>query len=290
MIYLMLSILSSTVIFVVFRLYKKYGVNTLQAIIVNYFIACIVGFFGYIESVDDLARIPSESWFLGTVFLGAMFITVFNLAAITTQRSGLSVVSVATKMSVAIPVFFGIFIYNESLGFLKVTGIILALAAVYLSSIKTKKGISIKKENLIFPLLVFVGSGIIDTTINYLENFYVSETDVGLFSSSIFGIAGIIGTTILIGQAVLGKLKITWKNIAGGIALGIPNYFSIYFLVMALRSPGFENSVIFTLNHVGIVLASTILGIVLFKEVLLKKNWIGIALAVISIILVASSQ
>lgn len=290
MIYLLLSILSSTVIFVVFRLYKKYGVNTLQAIIVNYFIACIVGFFGYIESVDDLIRIPSESWFLGTVFLGAMFITVFNLAAITTQRSGLSVVSVATKMSVAIPVFFGIFIYNESLGFLKVTGIILALAAVYLSSIKTKKGISIKKENLIFPLLVFVGSGIIDTTINYLENFYVSETDVGLFSSSIFGIAGIIGTTILIGQAVLGKLKITWKNIAGGIALGIPNYFSIYFLVMALRSPGFENSVIFTLNHVGIVLASTILGIVLFKEVLLKKNWIGIALAVISIILVASSQ
>ena len=110
MIYLLLSILSSTVIFVVFRLYKKYGVNTLQAIIVNYFIACIVGFFGYIESVDDLARIPSESWFLGTVFLGAMFITVFNLAAITTQRSGLSVVSVATKMSVAIPVFFGIFI------------------------------------------------------------------------------------------------------------------------------------------------------------------------------------
>ena len=290
MIYLLLSILSSTVIFVVFRLYKKYNVNTLQAIIVNYFIACIVGFFGYIEGIDDLVRIPSESWFLGTVFLGALFITVFNLAAITTQRSGLSVVSVATKMSVAIPVFFGIFIYNESLGFLKVTGIILALAAVYLSSIKTRKGISIKKENLIFPLLVFIGSGIIDTTINYLENFYVSETDVGLFSSSIFGIAGIIGTAILIGQAFLGKLRITGKNILGGIALGIPNYFSIYFLVMALRSPGFENSVIFTLNHVGIVLASTILGIVLFKEVLLRKNWIGIVLAIISIILVASSQ
>ena len=262
----------------------------MQAIIVNYFIACIVGFFGYIDGVGDLVRIPTESWFLGTVFLGAMFITVFNLAAITTQRSGLSVVSVATKMSVAIPVFFGIFIYNESLGFLKVSGIILALAAVYLSSIKTEKGIKIKKRNIIFPLLVFFGSGIIDTTINYLENFYVSETDVGLFSSSIFGIAGIIGTAILIGQAVLGKLKITWKNIAGGIALGIPNYFSIYFLVMALRSPGIENSVIFTLNHVGIVLASTILGIVLFKEVLLKKNWIGIALAIISIILVASSQ
>lgn len=290
MIYLLLSILSSTVIFVVFRLYKKYGVNTLQAIIVNYFIACTVGFFGYIESVDDIIRIPTESWFLGTVSLGVLFISVFYLAAVTTQRSGLSVVSVASKMSVAIPVFFGIFIYNESLGFLKVSGILLALAAVYLSSIKTEKGIKIKKKNLIFPLLVFLGSGIIDTTLNYLENFYVSESDVGLFSSSIFGTAGILGTFILIGQAVLGKLKISWKNIAGGIALGIPNYFSIYFLVMALRYPAIDNSVIFTLNHVGIVLASTILGIVLFKEVLFKKNWIGIALAVISIILVASSQ
>lgn len=262
----------------------------MQAIIVNYFIACTIGFFGYIESSKELLRIPSEKWFPGALMLGALFITVFNLAAITTQRSGLSVVSVATKMSLAIPVFCGIFIYNESLGFLKVTGIILALVAVYLSSIKSNEGLKIRKENLIFPLLVFFGSGIIDTSLNYLENFYVSKSDVGLFSSSIFAVAGLIGSCVLVGQAIAGKLKITWKNLTGGLVLGIPNYFSIYFLVMALRSEGFENSVIFTLNHVGIVLASTLMGIVLFKEVLLKKNWLGLGLAVISIILVASSQ
>jgi drug/metabolite transporter (DMT)-like permease len=275
---------------VVFKYFKKYGVNTMQAIIINYFIACAIGFFGYMESSKDFLRIPSEKWFPGALMLGALFITVFNLAAITTQRSGLSVVSVATKMSLAIPVFCGIFIYNESLGFLKVTGIILALVAVYLSSIKSKEGLKIRKENLIFPLLVFFGSGIIDTSLNYLENFYVSKSDVGLFSSSIFAVAGLIGSCILVGQAIAGKLKITWKNLTGGLVLGIPNYFSIYFLVMALRSEGFENSVIFTLNHVGIVLASTLMGIVLFKEVLLKKNWLGLGLAVISIILVASSQ
>lgn len=289
MIYLLLSILSSTIIFVVFRLYKTYEVNTLQAIIVNYFIACTVGFVGYIESREELLRIPTESWFPGTLFLGAMFITVFNLAAITTQKSGMAVVSVATKMSVAIPVFFGIFLYNESTGFLKLLGIALALIAVYLSSIKSKEGLKIKKRNLIFPMLVFLGSGIIDTSINFLENFYVSETDVGLFSTTIFAVAGIIGFSILVFQRFMGKLKVSWKNIAGGIALGIPNYFSIYFLVLALRSPGFENSVIFTLNHVGIVLASTLVGIIFFKEVLLRKNWIGLVLAIISILLVANS-
>lgn len=75
----------------------------------------------------------------------------------------------------------------------------------------------------------------------------------------------------------------------GGIVLGIPNYFSIYFLVMALRNPDFESSTLFTLNNVAIVTLSTLLGIALFRERLIKHNWIGLALAVISIILVARS-
>lgn len=288
MIYLLLSVLSSSVIFVIFKLYNKYGVNTLQAIIVNYFIACSVGLL-IDDQPLDLLRIPTEKWFPGTLILGFLFIAVFYLAAITTQRSGLSVVSVATKMSVAIPVFFGIILYRESAGILKLTGIILALIAVYLTSIKQKDGIAIKKRNLIFPLLVFFGSGIIDTTLKFLETSYVAEVDVALFSATIFATAGIIGICILLFQAVKGTLKITLSNILGGIALGIPNFFSIYFLVLALRTEGYDSSTIFPINNVAIVMVSTFLGILLFREKLLPKNWVGIILAVISIILIANA-
>lgn len=288
MIYLLLSVLASSLIFVIFKLFQRFEVNIIQAIVINYFIACLVGFFGFIKETD-ISLIATKLWFPGTLILGALFIIVFNLAAITTQRSGLSVVAVATKMSVAIPVIFGIVLYNESTGILKITGIILALIAVYLSSIKTREGIAIKTKNLIFPLLVFLGSGIIDTMIKYLETTYVAKDDVALFSTTIFAIAGIIGISILIVQGALGKLRITGKNILGGIILGIPNYFSIYFLVLALRSEGFESSTVFTINNVAIVLVSTLLGIVLFKEHLLRKNWIGIILAIISILLVANS-
>lgn len=288
MIYLILSVLSSSVIFVIFKLFQKYEINSLQAIIVNYFMACTVGFFGFLGDAD-ISAVPSKPWFAGTIFLGILFITVFNLAAITTQHSGLSVVSVATKMSVAIPVIFGITYFNESTGWVKVTGIILALAAVYLSSIKSRDGIAIKKENLIFPILVFVGSGVIDTSIKFLEATYVEEADVALFSSTIFSIAGVVGTCVLIFQAFRGSLRITGKNILGGLVLGIPNYFSIYFLVLALRSEGFDSSTIFTINNVAIVLLSTLLGIILFREKLIPKNWIGIGLAILSIILVANS-
>lgn len=288
MIYLLLSILSSSIIFVVFKLFKRFEVNTLQAIIVNYFIACLVGFFGFIEN-EDLTEIPTKPWFFGTIILGILFIIVFNLAAATTQRSGLSVVSVATKMSVAIPVLFGILYFDEGTGFLKILGIVLALIAVYLSSIKANTGIAIKKKNLIYPILVFLGSGIIDTLIKFIESGYVNKTDVALFSSTIFSVAGLIGILILIYQKIRGTLKITGRNIIGGIVLGVPNFFSIYFLVLALRNNGFDSSTIFTINNVAIVLFSTLLGILLFKEKLTIKNWIGIGLAIISILLVANS-
>ena len=276
-------------IFVIFKLYNRFKINTLQAIIFNYFFAFSAGIL-IDEQPLQLGKIPSEPWFLGTVILGFLFIAVFYLAAITTQRSGLSVVSVATKMSVAIPVFFGIFLYNESTGFLKITGIICALIAVYLTSLKKKEGIKIRKRNLIFPLLVFFGSGIIDSTLKYLETTYVAEADVALFSSTIFGIAGCIGIFILVIQGIKGGLKLHFRNLLGGIALGIPNFGSIYFLVLALRSGGMESSTVFPVNNVAIVMISTFLGILLFRERMLPKNWIGIGLAVVSIILIATAE
>lgn len=289
MIFLLLSVLSSSVIFVVFKLFDRFSVNTLQAIIFNYFIAFTAGMLIDDQPLDIL-RLPTEPWFPGTIILGFMFIAVFYLAALTTQRSGLSVVSVATKMSVAIPVLAGIILYQESTGFIKISGIILALTAVYLTSIKKKEGITIRKRNLIYPLLVFFGSGIIDTTIKFLETTYVDEVDVALFTSTIFAIAGMIGTSILLFQLIKGSLRLSVKNLIGGIALGVPNFGSIYFLVLALRSNGMESSTVFPLNNVAIVMVSTLLGILLFEEKMLRKNWIGIALAILSIILIASAE
>ncbi len=286
MIALALSIFSSTMIFVVFKLFSKFKINTLHAIIVNYITACFCGVY-FQQNTVDISAIPSYNWFPFALVLGVLFITVFNLMAITTQRSGLSVVSVATKMSVVIPILFGLLYYKESLGFFKTSGILLALVSVYLASVKTKDGLKIKPSNIIFPVLVFIGSGTIDTTLKYLEGEYIAKNDIPIFSATIYAMAAVIGFFILMYQAVKGKFKFQFKNILGGIALGIPNYFSVYFLVKALRSDIYDSSGIFTLNNVLIVMLSTIIGILLFKEKLLLKNWIGILLAVLSILLIA---
>ena len=287
MMFLALSIIASTLIFVIFRLFASYNINTLQAIVVNYFVACSCGVIGYQNSIE-LSAIPKYNWFYYTLALGALFIIVFNLMAITTQRSGLSVVSVATKMALVIPIAFGLWYYKEPLGPFKAAGIVLALIAVYLVAVKKDSGIILQKRNLVFPMLVFLGSGLIDTSLNFLQNDFITDKSlIPLFSSTIFMTAGVIGIMVLVAQKIKGVLVLEFKNIIAGIVLGIPNYFSIYFLVKALRSDLFDSSGIFTINNVGIVIISTLLGIVFFKEQLSIKNWIGITLAIISIALVS---
>lgn len=288
MIYLLLSIIASSLIFVIFKLFSKYNINTLQAIVVNYMVASFSGMIAYPEPID-LTVISRLDWFYGAMILGVVFISVFNLMAYTTQKNGLSVAAVANKMSLVIPIIFGIVVYQESTGFLKSTGIIVAIIAVYLTSVKANNGAMIKKENIIFPLLVFIGSGIIDTCLKFLETSYVSKNDIPIFSSVIFGCAAIVGLFILAYKAIRGSLKISLKNIVAGIGLGIPNYFSVYFLIKALRYDTMESSTVFTINNVMVLLVSTFAGILLFKERLILKNWIGILLAVFSIILVVSS-
>ncbi len=254
----------------------------------NYMVAGFTGLTLYEGSIS-MQKVVANDWFWYAVALGSIFIIVFNLMAITTQRSGLSVVSVATKMSLVIPILFGLLYYNDSLGVLKLTGIILALIAVYLVSVKTKEGLRLDRNLLILPILVFLGSGIIDVSLKFLEDSFVAENDVPIFSATIFGAAATIGLMITMVQILKGAFRIELKNVIGGIALGIPNYFSVFFLVKALRSDLWDSSGIFTVNNVSVVLTSTLVGILLFNEKLGPKNWLGIAFAILAIILIAFS-
>lgn len=282
---LALSVLFSSLIFVIFKLFSVHKIETLYAIVTNYVIACIVGLLFYKGEIT-ISEIPAKPWFWGTFALGLLFILVFNLMAATAQKVGVSVASVATKMSLVIPVLFGVFVYKEDLGVVKILGILLALAAVYFASVKTNK-ISVQKSSLILPILVFLGSGVIDTSIKYIQEIYISENDYPIFSASVFASAALIGIVYILSKAFKKPLRINVKNVLGGICLGIPNYFSIFFLLRALQSDTLNSSSVFTINNVSIVMFSTLLGILLFKEKISLKNWFGIVLAIISIVLVA---
>lgn len=282
--YLALSILFSSLIFVVFKLFVRYKVQTLYAIITNYVVACLVGLIFY-KGELDIGALPSKSWFFGAMALGVLFILVFTLMAATAQKLGVSVASVATKMSFVLPAVLGVVLYNEQLDAIKVIGIAIAILAVYLASMK-QSAEAFKMSMLLLPFLVFLGSGIIDSAIKYFQEGHVPEEEFALFSALLFFFAFSAGLLFILIKAAKQPLKPNYRNVLGGIALGIPNFFSIYFLLLALGNKGLSSAAIFTINNVGIVVLSTLLGILLFKEKLSPKNWMGIGLAVLSILLV----
>lgn len=281
------SICCSSIIFVVFKLFKTYKADTFHAIIVNYFTALGVGLLVNQEPIlfEELAQ---KTWLTGAILLGAFFILIFNLMAATSQNLGVSVASVATKMSLAIPVIAGLILYEEHLNTMQFIGIGLALFAVYFTAYKEKReGLNAELRTMILPLLVFLGSGIIDTSIKYLQHTMIPENEYSLFSAVVFGFAGLTGILVLLFKNPKTLTRIRPVNILGGIALGIPNFFSIYFLLRALKFDGLNSASVFTLNNVAIVMLTTLLGIVLFRESLSRKNWMGILLAIISILLIS---
>ena len=281
MIYLLFSVFFSSIIFIVFKLFDKYQINTLQAIVINYVIACGIGLITY-SGVIKVNEIHQKPWFIGAIILSVLFISVFNVMAKTAQNNGVTVASIAGKMSVIIPVVFGVILYQEKLSIIQITGIILALIAVYLTTTKGKT--ILQKNQFVFPILLFIGSGIIDTSIKYIQINYVINSELPYFMGAVFCFACIIGLCILSTQ----KKIFQSKSIIAGIILGLINYYSIYFLLKALDTKNLLSATVFTINNVAIVMFTTLLGIILFKEKLNVKNWIGIGFAILSILLIAN--
>ena len=284
MLYLLLSIVTSTLIYLIFKLFERFQVDNFQAIVMNYFTAFAMGLLTASDK-SAFATIHQQSWFVNVLIVGLAFITLFNVMLITTQKMGVSTASVASKLSVAIPVLFAFYIYKDSFSLAKALGIALALVAVYLSSRKETSE-NTDKKLIVLPLVLFLGSGLLDTFLKYNQQNYLAPDELGLFTSSAFIVAALLGT--LYGLILYRRRKnvLQWKSIIAGIALGIPNYASIYFLLKSLSVKDMESSVVFPVNNMGIVALSAFTSFLLFREKLSAINITGIILAIVSIAII----
>lgn len=280
---LLLSILFASVLFVVFRLFNRFGIDTWQALIFNYLTAAALGFWLNTETLI-VSELFTKSWFVSSLALGVLFISIFFAIARTSQTLGISVASVATKMSVIIPISAGFFLYQEKANFLLIIGIVLALFAVYLTSKKDTNNWD--RKNLILPLIAFLGAGTIDASLQYVQIHYVKPEEVILFSANTFAVAFFAGILFVL-MHQKGKItKLTGKNILGGIVLGLPNFGSLYFIILMLKEAYFESAVLFTIHNIAIVLFSTLISMLFFKEKMSQQNLMGILLSVVALILI----
>jgi drug/metabolite transporter (DMT)-like permease len=288
MMYLILSMLSSAAIMVVFKLFERYRIETSDAIVVNYAVAASLSFL-LDPSGISLGEANHEPWFINALIMGVLFISLFNVIGISTQRIGVSVTTVANKMSLVIPVLYAILFLGETWGIFKIVGLIVALIAVLLSTRNNTKQ-QIDRRYVSFPFIVFLGSGFIDAFFKYNQMHTLGKNGLEPFTGWIFLTAGAIGLTVWLFNFFVKKKTPATNAFAGGLMLGIPNYFSVYFLLKALSMDGFESSVIIPVNNMAIVALGAIAGVLMFREKLSRTNYIGVALCFIAILLIGISE
>ena len=292
MLYLIGSIILTSYLTLSFKAIERYQIPVFQAIVFNYLTCVVTGSLVNGSFPINTAAI-NEPWFGWSILLGCLFISLFNLIAFTTQKIGVAVASVANKLSLVIPFVFSLYLYNEAGTLFKITGIILALVAVVLTCMpaKTKQGVAPKKLSRVLmisiPALLFLGSGFLDTIVKYVEQSFLNETNNNAFLISSFFAAGVIGTIVLVILVASKKQVFNPGSIIAGVAIGIPNYFSIWCLVHVLRQFPGDSSSIIPINNMGIVLFSSIMAFIIFKERLTAINWAGIILSMGAIALIA---
>lgn len=291
MFFLIGSIILTSWLTLSFKIVERFNIPVFQAIVFNYITCVITGSFvnGAFPIGSDTIN---QSWFKWSLLMGLMFVSIFNLMGVTTQKMGVAISSVANKLSLVIPFLFSIYLYNEETTVLKITGVVVALLAVILTCFPSSAGTEpsgkpFHLSNLLLPVILFFSSGLLDTLIKYVETSELNDGNKNAYLITSFAVAAALGSVTLLFLLFTGKMKFDIRSIAAGIMIGVPNYFSIWCLVRVLKDYEGNSSAIFPINNMGIVLFSTVVAWIIFKEKLSAVNWIGILLSVAAIALIA---
>ncbi len=285
MFYLIATVVLNVIVSAVLKMFPRFGINPLQAIVVNYCVCVPTGCI-FTGSMPFNNATMSASWLPWVVLMGLAFIAIFNLTAFCTRVSGMTTTVIASKLSLVIPVVFSIIWYHDRAGLGKIAGILLAFPAVYLTTRTPKSQQS--SSSILWPAVLFIVSGGLDTLVNYIQaTFLHTAIDQSAATIICFATAAIAGLIVLAVQAVSGNFLFEWKNLLAGICLGVPNFFSIYFLVHALNSSSFQSSATIPLLNISILVVSTLAAIAFFGERAGRQRILGLGLATIAILLIA---
>ena len=290
MIEITLTIVTFSLMLIIFKYFEIFKVNNLQAIIVNYITAgalALVADGSVLTNNFSITNLFQPTFIYYALIIGVLFIITFNLIAFGTQKIGIAITTVSNKMSMIIPVLIGLFVFKEDKNFLKLIGIVLAILAIFFSCSKNGK-LSFDKKYLPVIILVFIGQGIADSTLIWAQEFAIYASNNNVFFATTFFTAAFSGTLFMMIQQR--KITVTLRSLLWGVILGIPNYFTLYFFVEALSAGVFESSQVFPIVNMGVIVLTAVMGIILFREHLSKSNWMGILLALIAISLITFSN
>lgn len=301
MLFFLLAVVFTVLLYLILRAYPRYQVDSFHAVVFNYYSCMLTG----LILTPDFRAFAQVQWTsegtILTMALGTMFVAAFMLIGLTAQKVSVTAASLAGNMSLVIPVLFGLFVFrnnNKDFTALNYLGLILALVALALGAIQRSPkgsdtataGQAAKQALWILPVLTFFAAGTNNTLINFLSSKYYPAGQITVFMIiACFG-AVVIGTSVLVYRIIAHGHKLKFRSVVGGLILGVPNFVSLYFLLLALAAFGNSAAYVFPIYNILTMLVSALAARVLYKERLNTLNKWGLVLAVAAIVLISYQE
>ncbi|MDN3547741.1 DMT family transporter [Mucilaginibacter aquaedulcis] len=285
MLYVFLSICCSVVVSVLLKQAKRYQIDVFQAITWNYSMAILLTWIFFKPQLSHINELPVYNY----LALGILFPSLFVIMASSVRLAGIVRTDIAQRLSLFIPIFAAFFLFGEGKDAVKIIGIVLAFTAI-IFSIPWQKTVSnrVNKISWFSLVLVFVGFGVIDVLLKQITKISTVPFTTTIFV--VFVLAFILSMTGLIYQVATKKTRFSWPHILIGWILGVANFGNILFYLKAHVALANNPSAVFSAMNIGVIVVGAFIGMFIFKEKLSLLNKIGIAVAILAIIVIYFPQ
>ena len=276
MIYLLLAILSSTCVSSFMRLSEKFISNKMMMFVANYAL-CTIFYYLYI---DNSITYSLDYGFIVMLITGAitgiLYLVSFMALKTNMQYNGVVLSSTFMRLGVLIPTAIAIIIFKEVPKFSQIIGFIIAILAIILINFD-KEGIKEgSKKTWLLGLLVLNGLG--DSMANIFDKLGNPSYGDGYLIMTF-----LVALLLSIVLTLKDKQTINRYDILFGILVGVPNYYSARFLLLALNS--MNAVIVYPVYSIATMIAITSVGVLCFKEKLNRQKLIALLMIMVALAL-----
>lgn len=272
--YLCLAILCSVAISTLLRLSEKSVKHKMVLFTSNYMVDVLLSlFFLFLDNGSQLQFDDYDAGF-GLVS-GVMYLVSFVLLQYNIRKNGVVLSATFMKLGVLIPILVSIFIFHEIPGIYQKIGFGVALLAILLIYIEKSEQ---KTSAKVWLVILLLAGGLTDVWAKVYEEIG-NQSHMNSYLLITFATAAILS----LANVVVKRQQVTLKDVAWGIAVGVPNYLSSRFLLFALLE--MDGIIVFPVFNVATIFLLGMIGAFFFKEKLSKQKWIGYAFVIVAILL-----
>ena len=268
MIYLILAIVSSAMVSIIMRLSTDRIKDNVAMLVMNYSMCLLLacGFTGF----GNL--LPTSESLCGTLWMGLIHGVLYLVSFVMLQRNvavnGVVLSATFMKLGLLVPMVLAVALFREMPSVVQLIGFVLALAAIVLINLDRDKTAVQAPAGLVFLLLTGGAADAMSKIYEELGDQALSEQ----FLVCTFAVA----LLLCVGLMLWKKQRIHWQELVFGLIIGIPNFFSARFLLLALNHV--PAVITYPTYSVATLLVVTMVGVAAFRERLGKRQWVALGM------------